>query len=150
MYQNPLLSLAITFFFSILQPTPSSYNFSPEPQLKPASSPIHSHLDSATPYWPAEEDTTAFLYWTRPSPTRPAPESSVERSRRSALQSKLNSENLRTSAKLSVSCLQFLPTGGTWPPGPRRTPYPIVSSRLIILSLFVIISPRVWSYGAVV
>ncbi|GBN71846.1 hypothetical protein AVEN_13184-1, partial [Araneus ventricosus] len=69
--------------------------------------PIHSQLDSATPDWPAEEGTTSFLYWTRPSPTRPAPESSEERSRRSALQSKMNSENLRTSAILSVPCIQF-------------------------------------------
>ncbi|GBN10188.1 hypothetical protein AVEN_200652-1 [Araneus ventricosus] len=74
---------------------------------KTARSPIHSHLDSATPDWPAEEDTTSFIYWTRPSPTRPAPESSEERSRRSALQTELNSENLRASAILSVSCMQF-------------------------------------------
>ncbi|GBN04689.1 hypothetical protein AVEN_31108-1 [Araneus ventricosus] len=44
MYQNPLLSLAITFFFSILQPTPSS--FSPEPQLK---QPVHPSTPTWTP-----------------------------------------------------------------------------------------------------
>ncbi|GBO07574.1 hypothetical protein AVEN_229156-1 [Araneus ventricosus] len=64
-------------------------------------------MDSATPDWPAVEDSTAYLNWTRPSPTRPAPVSSEERSRRSALQPKLNFENPRTSGKLSVSCLQF-------------------------------------------
>ncbi|GBM60288.1 putative RNA-directed DNA polymerase from transposon X-element [Araneus ventricosus] len=101
----------------------------PSTRAEPASSPIHSHLDSATPDWTAVEDSTAYLYWTRLSTTRPAPESREERSRRSALQTKLNFENLRTSDTLSVSCLQFLPTGGTWPSGPRRTPNPIVSSR---------------------
>ncbi|GBM47806.1 hypothetical protein AVEN_260084-1 [Araneus ventricosus] len=25
---------------------------------------IHSHLDSATPDWPTEEDSSSFLHWT--------------------------------------------------------------------------------------
>ncbi|GBM34182.1 hypothetical protein AVEN_175264-1 [Araneus ventricosus] len=68
LYQNPLLSLAITSFFSILQPTPSSCKFSPEPQLK---QPDHPFTPTWTPQLLIGPQKTPQPSYTGTAPLRP-------------------------------------------------------------------------------